>query len=196
MPSTRSALDHVILVKVATAAVVATLARTDARADHQCAVARLCRRPGAAHLSPRAEYRIAQELGRGRRDQPRGAARADRQDRRDGLPVRADRQDLGLLRRVVSRRAVSLSAALRLLRDGKRAVQDFLSGRVSRPDRGRSGDELAQDARRDRDGSSDDIAIVAHPHAGSLHPHHRQARAAAQSRRSRSLRSSTWSRCR
>jgi hypothetical protein len=57
---------------------------------------RVDRRLRAAHLPPRAEYRFAQELGRRRCHQSRRAPRADLPDRRDGLSVGADRQDLGL----------------------------------------------------------------------------------------------------
>ena len=114
-----------------------------ARAHRQRAVAGLRRRPGAAHLSPRAEHRLAQELGRGRCDEPRGAPGAHQRNRRDGLSLGAHRAELGLLRRAVQGQAVPLPARLRLLCDGERAVQDFLSGRVPRPDRGRSGDDAA-----------------------------------------------------
>ena len=48
-------------------------ARRHARADHQRGVQRLGRRRRAAHLPPRAEHRLAQELGGGRCDQPRRA---------------------------------------------------------------------------------------------------------------------------
>ena len=43
-------------------------ARPLARRDHQRGVARVGRRPVAAHLPARAEHRLAQELGGGRRD--------------------------------------------------------------------------------------------------------------------------------
>ena len=49
------------------------------------------------------------------------------QDRRDGLPVGADRQDLGLLRRALQGQRVQVPAPLRQLRDGERAVQDLAS---------------------------------------------------------------------
>jgi hypothetical protein len=58
-----------------------------ARADHQRRLERLGRRPKPAHLSPRAQHRLAQELGRRRRHQPRRAPRAHRPDRRDGLSL-------------------------------------------------------------------------------------------------------------
>ena len=64
-------------------------ARTDPRRDHQRRVARVGRRPVAAHLPPLAQHRFAQELGGRRRDRARGAPGADREDRRDGLSVGA-----------------------------------------------------------------------------------------------------------
>ena len=51
-------------------------ARRLARADRQRALERLDRRRRAAHLPPRAQHRLAQELGRRRRHQPRRAPRA------------------------------------------------------------------------------------------------------------------------
>ena len=59
-----------MLVKVASTAVVAHC-WAHARETINAAVARLGRRPEPAHLPPRAQHRLAQELGRGRRDQPR-----------------------------------------------------------------------------------------------------------------------------
>ena len=121
-------------------------ARAHARADHQRALTGVGGRAEPAHLSPRAQHRLAQKLGRGRRHQPRGAAGADGARRRDGLPLGADRKDMGLLRRFVPRAGVQIPAALRLVRDGERALQDQLSGRVSRADGGGSGDEAARAA--------------------------------------------------
>ena len=67
-------LDHVVLVKVASTAVVAQHARPVARRRSSMR----CRSPGStarpAHLSPRAQHRLAQELGGGRRHQPRRCA--------------------------------------------------------------------------------------------------------------------------
>ena len=71
-------------------------ARRHARSDHQRRLERLGRRRRAAHLSPRAEYRIAQELGGRRCDQPRRAPRAFRAQGGDGLSVRALGQDMGI----------------------------------------------------------------------------------------------------
>ena len=86
-------------------------ARPLARRSDQRRVARVGRRPEPAHLPPRAQHGLAQELGGGRRDRARGAPRADREDRRDGLPVGAHREDLGLLRRAVQGQRVQVPAA-------------------------------------------------------------------------------------
>ena len=50
-----------------------------------------------SNLSPFAQYWLAQELGRRRRDITCGAAGVDREDGRDGLSVGTVRQDVGLL---------------------------------------------------------------------------------------------------
>ena len=55
---------------------------------------------------------------------------------RDGLPLGALGQELGLLRRLLQRQTFHTRPAARLLRDGKRAFQNLLPRRVSRPDRG------------------------------------------------------------
>jgi hypothetical protein len=66
----------------------------------------------AAHLSPRAEHRPAQELGRGRCLPPRRHARAECGDKKVvGYPERAEREDLGLLRRRVQGQGSSSSSA-------------------------------------------------------------------------------------
>ena len=108
----RVGLDHVVLVKVASTAVVTRMlggtrdeiinALSQAWVDGQC----------AAHLPARPQHRLAQELGGGRCHQPRGAPGADHHEGRDGLPVGADRQDLGLLRRAVQGQPVQVPAAL------------------------------------------------------------------------------------
>ena len=74
----RVGLDHVLLVRIASTAVATRAARRHARADHQRPLQRVPRRRRAAHLPPRPQHRLAQELGRRRRDEPRRAARADR----------------------------------------------------------------------------------------------------------------------
>ena len=100
-------LDHVVLVKVASTAVVARMLGLDPRADHQCALAGVGGWAEPAHLSPCAEYRLAQELGGGRCDQPRGAPGADGEGGGDGLSLGADREDLGLLRCLVPGAGIS-----------------------------------------------------------------------------------------
>ena len=139
----RVGLDHVLLVRVASTAVRHRHARRHARADHQCRIECMDRRRRAANLPARAEHRFAQELGRGRCDQPRRAPCAVRAQGRDGLSLGAVRQDLGIPRRALQGKADGIAAAAGQLRDGERAVQDFLSGGVSRADGGRSGHDPA-----------------------------------------------------
>jgi 2-methylcitrate dehydratase len=119
-------LDHVVLVKVASTAVVSQLLGLSTG---------MGRRPKPAHLSPRAQYRIAQKLGCGRRHQPRRSTGADGPLGRDGLSLRADCKNVGLLRCFIPRAGISFPASLRLLRDGKYFIQDQLSGRIPCADR-------------------------------------------------------------
>ena len=118
-------------------------ARRQPRAGDQRGVERLDRRRGAPHLPPCAEHRLAQELGGGRCDQPCRASCADRARGRDGLPVGAFGQDLGLLRRALQGPPLHLQPGIRQLRDGERAVQDLLSRGVPRADGRRVRDEAA-----------------------------------------------------
>ena len=92
----RVGLDHVLLVKVASAAVAARLLGGTRERNHQRRLERLDRWAGPAHLPPCAQYRLAQVLGCRRCDQPGRAAGADGAERRDGLPIGPDRQNLGL----------------------------------------------------------------------------------------------------
>ena len=138
------------------------------RADDQCAVARMGRWPEPAHLSSCAQYRIAQKLGGGRCDQPRSSAGTDGACRRDGLSVGADGKDVGILRRFVSRAGVQIPAALRILRDGERAVQNQLPGGVSCADRGGSGDEAARAARSGENSAADIKKITIRTHEACL----------------------------
>ena len=188
----RVGLDHVVLVKVASTAVVAQHARPLARRGHQRGVARVGRRPEPAHLPPRAEHRLAQELGRRRRDVARRAPRADREDRRDGLPVGADREDLGLLRRAVQGQRVQVPAPVRQLRDGERAVQDQLPRGVPRADR-----------RRVRDAAPSAASRTASTTSRRSRSARTSRRSGSSTRRARSTipptattASSTWSPCR
>ena len=103
------------------------VARPHPRADNQCALAGLGRWPEPAHLSPRTQHRLAQELGRGRRHQPRRAPCADGAGRRNGLPLRAYCKDLGLLRRLLPGPRVQIPAPLWHLRHGERTFQNQLS---------------------------------------------------------------------
>ena len=155
----RVGLDHVLLVRVASTAVVTAHAGRHARADHQRSVERLDRRRRAAHLPPRPEHRLAQELGGGRCDQPRRAPCAVRADRRDGLSVGAERRKTwGFQDVLFTGKPLSLAAAVRQLRDGERAVQDLLPGGVPCADRRGSGHDAA--SRRCRIGSGDIERIV------------------------------------
>ncbi len=62
--------------------------------------------------APRPEYRLAQELGRCRREPAGGASGADGSQGRDGLSVRADRAALRVLRRALPGPTVQIPAAL------------------------------------------------------------------------------------
>ena len=121
-----------------------------------------CRSPGSTARALRT-YRHAPNTGSrkswaaGDATVARRAPRADREDRRDGLSVGADREDLGLLRRAVQGPAVHVPAPVRQLRDGERAVQDHLPRRVPRADRGRMRDAAASAGAADR---LDDIATI------------------------------------
>ena len=85
----RVGLDHVVLVKVATTAVVAQMLGLSREAVINAVSHAWVDGQSAAHLPPRAQHRLAQVLGGGRRDLARRAPRAHREDRRDGLSVGA-----------------------------------------------------------------------------------------------------------
>jgi 2-methylcitrate dehydratase len=102
----RVGLDHVVLVKVASAAVAAHMLGGGPRTGDRRRLPGLGGRPGIAHLPPRAEHRLAQVLGRRRRLRARGAPGADGDEGRDGAAERALRAALGLLRRTVQGREV------------------------------------------------------------------------------------------
>ena len=144
---------------------------------------RLDRRRLPADLPPRAQHGVAEVLGGRRRHQPRRAAGALGHAGRDGLSHGARRSDVGLLRRAAARPAAADCPALRELRHRARAVQGGLPGRVPRPNGRRSRHPAARPGARpprpDRTGEDRDAA------AG--HADHRQARAALQSGRPRSL---------
>ncbi len=70
----RVGLDHVLLVRIASTAVVTHMLGGTKEQIDQRGFQRVDRRRRAAHLPPCAEHRFAQELGRRRRHEPRGAA--------------------------------------------------------------------------------------------------------------------------
>ena len=140
----RVGLDHVVLVKVASTAVVANMLGRYARRDHQRGLAGFRRRTD--RCAPTGTRRTPVRARAGRRATPR--ARAVRlaliaRTGEMGYPSALTRQDLGFLRRAVQGPAVQVPAALRQLRDGERAVQDLLPGGVPRPDSGRMRDAAA-----------------------------------------------------
>ena len=64
--------------------------------------------------------------------------RLPREARRARSALCAERQDVGFLRRALQGASFRVPAALRLLRDGERTLQDLVPGRVPRTD-GRGG---------------------------------------------------------
>ncbi|EAY65220.1 2-methylcitrate dehydratase [Burkholderia cenocepacia PC184] len=103
-----------------------------------------------------------------------------------GYPSALTAKTWGLLRRAVRRQAVPLPAPVRHVRDGKRAVQDRIPRRISCAD-GRRGRAAAARAAR-RGGPHDRRHQPDHdPHARGRDPHHRQAGPARQSGRPRPL---------
>ena len=78
-------------------------ARRHSRPDRERRVERVARRRCATHVPARAEHGLAQELGRGRRDEPRRPARVVRARGRDGLSVGVDREGVGFPGRAVQR---------------------------------------------------------------------------------------------
>ena len=153
-------LDHVVLVKVASTAVVCQL--LGLTRDQTINALSLAWVDGQSLRT----YRHAPNTG-SRKSWAAGDAtsRAVRlalmaRSGRDGLSLGAHREDLGLLRRLVPRAGVQVPAAVRLVRDGERALQDQLPGRVPRADRGRSSDEAARAARCQAGKSAEDIRSI------------------------------------
>ncbi len=186
----RVGLDHVVLVKVASTAVAAQMLGLPREGVINAVSHAWIDGQSPADLPPRSQHRLAQVLGSGRRDLARGAPRPHRENGRDGLPLGAHREDLGFLRRALPRKAVPLRAALRLLRDGKRALQDFLPRGIPRPDRGRGGAPPASggEGPAPRDQENRDR------HARVGDPHHRQEGAPRTTPPTATTASSTWSR--
>ena len=179
----RVGLDHVLLVRVASTA-VATAMLGGSLEQIVNALSNAWIDGGALRT-----YRHAPNTG-SRKSWAAGDAtsRAVRHalfalKRRNGLSVGIERENLGLPGRAVQGQATHARAAARQLRHGKRAVQDQLPGRVPRADRGGVRDGAAPE------GQGQARAHRAHRHrnAGTRRAHHRQDRAARESRRSRSL---------
>ena len=145
----RVGLDHVMLVKVATTAVVAQLlgspretivnALSLAFVDGQA----LRTYRHAPNTGSRKSWAAGDATSRG----VRLALIASTGEM--GYPIRAHRRGLGLLRYLLRRQAVHLHAGLRLLCHGEYAVQGLLSGGIPRPNRRRSGDDGAPSTRGD-----------------------------------------------
>ena len=163
-----------------------------ARADRERAVERLDRRRRAAHLSPRAEHRFAQELGGRGRHQSRGAPCIVRAERRNGLSVGIEREDLGFSGCAVQGQATHAGAATGQLRHGKRAVQDQLSGGVPRADSGGVRDGVAPASQ----GQARAHRAHRHRDPGTRRAHHRQDRAHSRIRRTAITAFNTWWPCR
>jgi 2-methylcitrate dehydratase len=181
----RVGLDHVILVRVASTAVVTAMLGGSARTDRERRFERLDRRRRAAHLSACTEHRFAQELGGGRCHQPRRAACLHLAQGRDGLPLRAEREDLGLLRRVVQGKPFSLPQPF-----GSYVMENVLF-KISFPAEfhAQTAVEAAMTLHpqvKDRVLDIERIVIETQEPGRS---HHRQDRPAGESRRSRSLHS-------
>ena len=118
----RVGLDHVLLVRVASTAVAARLAGRHARTNHQRPLQCLGGWRGLARLPARAQHRLAQIVGGGRRHGPGRATRAHGPEKRNGLSLRSLRQNLGFLRRALRLQADSPGPPAGLLRHGERAL--------------------------------------------------------------------------
>jgi 2-methylcitrate dehydratase len=117
-------LDHVVLVKVASTAVVANMLGLSR--DEIIDAVSLAWVDGQSLRT----YRHAPNTG-SRKSWAAGDATSRAVRRRNGLPVGAECKDLGFLRRAVQGQAVQIPASIRQLRHGERAVQDLLPRRVS-----------------------------------------------------------------
>ena len=136
-------LDHVVLVKVASTAVVSQL--LGLTRDQTIAAVSLAWVDGQSLRT----YRHAPNTGSRKSwaagDATSRAVRLALMARAGemGYPGCSDNTDVGLLRCFVQGAGVSLPAPLRLVRNGKRAVQGQLSGRVPRADGCRGCDDAA-----------------------------------------------------
>ena len=127
----RVGLDHVLLVRVASTAVVdRACSAAPARSSTRCPM------PGstAARCAPigMPQYRIAQELGRGDATSRRCATRCSRSRARWATRRRCLRKTWGF-QDVLFGQAVAAAAAVRQLRHGKRPVENTPIGPNPRP---------------------------------------------------------------
>ena len=129
----RVGLDHVLLVRVASTAVVTAMLGGDqgqvvnALSNAWIDGGALRTYRHAPNTGSRKSWAAGDAAGRAR------AAGADGAPGRDGLSVGALGQGLGLLRRALQGPPVLVQPALRQLRHGERAVQDLFSPRSSTP---------------------------------------------------------------
>ena len=123
----RVGLDHVLLVRVASTAVVDRDARRHARQVVNAVSQRLDRRRRAAHLPPRAQHRLAQELGRGRRHRRAVRLALIALTGEMGYPSALTAKTWGFYDVLFKGKPFALPQPLRQLRDGERAVQDLAS---------------------------------------------------------------------
>ena len=140
----RVGLDHVLLVRVASTAVVARLLGGERRAGRErrlatpgstagrCALTAMRPTPARARAGPQAMPPAARCGSRSSRSPARWATRR-----------RCRAKTWGFSDVLFQGKPLVAAAALRQLRHGERAVQDLLPGRVPRADRGRGGDAPA-----------------------------------------------------
>ena len=183
----RVGLDHVVLVKVASTAVVAHM--LGLTRDEIINAVSLAWVDGQSLRTYRHAPNTGSRkmLGGGRCDQPRGAPRADRADRRDGLSVGADAPRPGAFTTCCSR-----ARPFKFQRPYGSYVMENVLFKISFPAEFHS--QTAVEAAMTLHAScarkasaANDIEKHHHPHARGLHPHHRQAGPARQSRRPRPL---------
>ena len=180
-------LDHVVLVKVASTAVVCADARPHARADASTpyrspgSTASRCA-PTATHPTPARRKSWAAGDATSRAVRLALIAKTGEM----GYPSVLSAKTWGFYDVSFKGQPFKFQRALRQLRHGERPLQNLLPRRVPLADRSRSRRHLhAQLAAAGK--TAADIAQRHHPHPRSLHPHHRQAGPAQQSRRPRPL---------
>ena len=179
----RVGIDHVVLVKVATTAVVANMIG--------CTYDEIVNAVSNAWIDGQSlrTYRHAPNAG-----SRKSWAAGDATSRGVRLALMALKGEMGYPSALTAKtwgfydvlfkgKPFTFSRGIRLVRDGARAVQDLVPGRVPRADRGRMRGRAAlarsRPARGDRESR--------HHHARVGDPHHRQERPAQQPGRPRSL---------